>query len=299
MIEMLNLSKSFEDIKALNDISGKIEEGRIFGLVGTNGAGKSTCLRIMAGVLKPDSGYVYCDGEPIFENDKQKQEIFFIADDPYYLKNATPAAMMDYYVMFYPRFDRARCEKLLETFGLDKGRKIATFSKGMKKQLSILMGICAGTRYLLCDESFDGLDPVKRQAIKSLFALELTSRPFTPVIASHNLRELEDICDHVGLLHEGGLLLSEDLDDMKENLHKVQCVLTEEKMAELAEELTIVHQEKRGSLYTLTIRGNADEIADALRAKEPVFSEVLPLTLEEIFISETEVVGYDIKSLIS
>lgn len=173
-----------------------------------------------------------------------------------------------------------------------------TFSKGMKKQVSVLLGICSNTDYLFCDETFDGLDPVMRQAVKSIFAAEMEDRNMTPVIASHNLRELEDICDHVGLLHKGGILLSKDLDDMKLNIHKIQCVLKEGMRAEDLKDLQILSAERRGKLLTLTVRGTRQEAERIMNQYEPVFFECIPLSLEEIFISETEVAGYDIRKLI-
>ena len=202
------------------------------------------------------------------------------------------------YRMFYPCFDEKRFEELIKKFGLDMRRRLNTFSKGMKKQVSVLLGICANTKYLLCDETFDGLDPVMRQAVKSIFAMEIMNRDFTPIIASHNLRELEDICDHVGLLHKGGILLSKDLEEMKSNIQKVQCVVSEEGKMELYKELEILQTEQRGSLLTLTVRGERKKTEEVIKGKNPIFYEILPLTLEEIFISETEVVGYDIKSLL-
>lgn len=298
MIEMKGVSKKFDQIQALTQVSGVIREGSVFGLVGTNGAGKSTCLRIMAGILKADEGSMMVDGQEIFENEEMKKEIFFISDDQYYFPNATPKEMMEYYRMFYPCFDEKRFEELIKKFGLDMRRRLNTFSKGMKKQVSVLLGICANTKYLLCDETFDGLDPVMRQAVKSIFAMEIINRNFTPIIASHNLRELEDICDHVGLLHKGGILLSKDLEEMKSNIQKVQCVISEEEKMELYKELEILQTEQRGSLLTLTVRGEREKMEKVIRGKNPVFYEILPLTLEEIFISETEVVGYDIKSLL-
>ncbi|MBS6196299.1 MAG: ABC transporter ATP-binding protein [Clostridiales bacterium] len=298
MIEMKGISKKFGRIQALSRVDGEIREGTVFGLVGTNGAGKSTCLRMMAGIIKTDEGSLLVDGQDIYENEEMKQKIFFISDDQYYLPNATPREMMEYYTIFYPCFDEQRFAELMGKFGLEMGRRIHTFSKGMKKQLSVILGICANTKYLLCDETFDGLDPVMRQAVKSIFAMEIMNRDFTPVIASHNLRELEDICDYVGLLHKGGLLLSKDLEEMKSNIHKIQCVVSEEAKVELLKELDVLQVEQRGSLITLTARGAREDIEARVQAKEPVFSEVLPLTLEEIFISETEVVGYDIKSLL-
>jgi len=214
MIELLDLEKSYDDIKAVNRVSLSILDGEVFGLVGTNGAGKSTILRIIAGVIQPDLGIVCVDNRPVYDNPEVKKDIFYISDDQYFLPNSTPEDMADYYEGIYEKFDKLRFFKMCGGFGLDTKRKISTFSKGMKKQISILLGICAGTKYLLCDETFDGLDPVVRQGVKSLFAAEMEDRGLTPVIASHNLRELEDICDHVGLLHQGGVILSEDISDM-------------------------------------------------------------------------------------
>ena len=206
--------------------------------------------------------------------------------------------MMAYYSRVYERFDKERFRRLLNSFGLDEKRRIHTFSKGMKKQVSVICGICANTEYLFCDETFDGLDPVMRQAVKSLFAADMEDRNLTPVIASHNLRELEDICDHVGLLHKGGILLSKDLDDMKLNIHKIQCVLQPGMEPEDLVSLEVLSTERRGRLLTLTVRGTREEIEAKLGACDPVFFECIPLTLEEIFISETEVAGYDIKKLV-
>lgn len=298
MIELRKISKRFGNINAVDGLTGEIREGSVFGLVGTNGAGKSTCLRMMAGVLRPDQGNVLVDGQEIYENEEMKSRVFFISDDQYYLPNATPKDMMEYYRIFYSCFDEQRFWELMKKFGLDGQRRIHTFSRGMKKQLSVILGLCANTKYLLCDETFDGLDPVMRQAVKSMFALEIINRDFTPVIASHNLRELEDICDHVGLLHKGGILLSSDLEDLKANIHKVQCVVNEESRQHLRKELEIMQVENRGALMTFTAKGSREDIVEKVREKNPVFWEVLPLTLEEIFISETEVVGYDIKNLL-
>ena len=241
----------------------------------------------------------YSDEKPVFENPEAKKEVFYISDDAYYLNNGTPVDMADYYGAVYEKFNRKRYLELMDQLGLPLSRKISTFSKGMKKQVSILLGVCAGTKYLLCDETFDGLDPVMRQAVKSIFAKEITERGLTPVLASHNLRELEDICDHVGLLHKGGVLLSKDLEEMRTGIHKLQCVFTdEEQEAKVLMGLEVVNKEQRGRLKTLTVRGTHEEITARVAAADPVFFEMLPLTLEEIFISETEVAGYDFKKLI-
>ena len=241
---------------------------------------------------------IQIDGEDVYENAKVKGRFFYISDDQYFFGNGTPQELMAFYKSIYPSFDVQRATGLLESFSLDRRRKISTFSKGMKKQLSVILGLCANTEYLFCDETFDGLDPVMRQAVKSLFANDMAERNLTPIIASHNLRELEDICDHVGILHKGGILLSKDLDDMKLNLHKIQCVLRPGMEAGEIPGLEILKTERRGSLSTITVRGTREEVEAAMRSCEPVFFEAIPLSLEEIFISETEVAGYDVKKLI-
>ncbi|MBQ7924920.1 MAG: ABC transporter ATP-binding protein [Lachnospiraceae bacterium] len=299
MIEVCTLSKSFDAVKAIDNISARIEDGHVFGLIGTNGAGKSTFMRMLSGVLKPDAGTILVDGENVFDNPTIKGEIFYISDDQYFFSSGTPMDMMKLYRTYYPKFDEEKFKSLMEKFGLDKKRKINTFSKGMKKQLSVICGICANTKYLLCDETFDGLDPVMRQAVKSLFVNEIEERGLTPIIASHNLRELEDICEYVGLLHRGGILLAKDMEDMKLNIHKVQCVIKDEGLLQsIKEKLEVVTMDNRGALYTFTVRGVREEVIQVLEQLNPVFYELLPLSLEEIFISETEVKGYDIKALI-
>lgn len=298
MIKADNLTKRFQGVTAVDHIHAEIQDGTVFGLIGTNGAGKSTFLRMAAGILKPDGGTITLDGESVFEDTRVKARCFYIPDEPYFLGNGTADDMKTFYQGIYPNFDTDRFGKLLKSFELDGRRKIQTFSKGMKKQLAVLLGICAGTDYLFCDETFDGLDPVMRQTVKSLFANDLEERHLTPVIASHNLRELEDICDHVGLLHRGGMLLSKDLDDMKMNIHKIQCVLPAGLDRTNLQDLDIMTAEQRGSLLTLTVRGQKEEIQARMQSYHPVFFEMIPLSLEEIFISETEVAGYDIKKLI-
>ncbi|WP_394526724.1 ABC transporter ATP-binding protein [Lacrimispora sp. JR3] len=298
MIKAENLTKRFDEIVAVDHVSAEIREGSVFGLIGTNGAGKSTFLRMLSGILRPDEGSVVIDGERVYENEKVKRRFFYISDDQYFFNNATPKDMMEFYSRVYPEFDRGRFQTLLDHFGLETRRKIQTFSKGMKKQLSVICGICANTEYLFCDETFDGLDPVMRQAVKSIFANDMAERNLTPIIASHNLRELEDICDHVGLLHRGGILLSRDLDDMKLNIHKIQCVLKDGMTENDLVDLNRIKTESRGKLYTLTVRGSKEEVIGRMESYQPVFYEIIPLSLEEIFISETEVAGYDIKKLI-
>ena len=299
MIEIKNLTKRFGTITAVNNVSLRIEDSQVFGLVGTNGAGKSTLLRMISGILRQDSGGIELSGQPVYNNPAVLQNLFFIPDDPWFFRNGSALEMFNFYRTVYPDFDTVRFDRLLKDFSLDPKRRIQNYSRGMKKQLALLCGLCSNAQFLLCDETFDGLDPVMRQAVKSLFANDMSERGLTPVIASHNLRELEDICDHVGLLHAGGLLLSRDLASMKLGLQKVQCVFEDEADAEKAlAGLELLENKVRGRLHTMTVRGSAGEIQSRFDNIDTVFFELHPLTLEEIFISETEVIGYDIKNFI-
>lgn len=299
MIELRGIDKEFDGHKAIEDVSLEIRERTVFGLIGTNGAGKSTTLRVISGVYRADDGEVLIDGQPVFDNVEAKKKIFFISDEPYFLPNSNAGDMMEFYAGIYENFDKEEFGKYIEAFGLAPDRKINTYSKGMKKQLAILLGLCSRVKYLLCDETFDGLDPVMRQTVKSLMAREIEDRGITVVIASHNLRELEDICDRVGLLHKGGVLMSKDLEDMKLAIQKVQCVFkNEEDAAKISECFEVVKDDKRGQLHTITLRATREETESEFAKIETVFCEILPLSLEEIFISETEVNGYDIRKII-
>ena len=299
MIEIRNLTKRFGKITAVNEVSLQIEDRQVFGLVGTNGAGKSTLMRMISGILRQDTGTIEVSGQPVYNNPEVRQNIFFIPDDPYFFRNGSAEDMCSFYRTVYPAFDSDRFTRLLGDFSLAPKRRIQYYSRGMKKQLAVLCGLCSNARYLLCDETFDGLDPVMRQAVKSIFANDMEERGLTPVISSHNLRELEDICDHVGLLHAGGLLLSRDLVSMKLGLLKVQCVFDDEDDVEDAlSGLELLNHDIRGRLHTLTIRASSEEILAHFESRNMIFFELLPLTLEEIFISETEVIGYDIRNCI-
>lgn len=300
LIEINGVSKKFEDIDALSNITLSIKENAIFGLLGSNGAGKSTLMRIISGVIKADEGTVFLEGQPIYENINSKKKIFYISDEQYFIKNSTPKDIMNYYRFIYKNFSVKRFERLMDDFNLDSRRKIDTFSKGMKKQVSVILGLSSGTQYLLCDETFDGLDPVARQAVKELLILDMKNRGLTPIIASHNLRELEDICDHVGLLHRGGVLLSKDLVEMKLELQKIQCIFNKDMVSEdfISRGIEVAKIDRRGSLYTLVVKGSHKDIIEKISEMKPLFYEVLPLSLEEIFITETEVAGYDIKSVV-
>ena len=231
MIEIKNISKSYGDVKSLTDINSTIAAGSIYGLIGSNGSGKSTLLRIMCGIMRGDEGQVEYDGMPVFENPDVKKNVIFLSDEQYFLPNSTLDEMAGVYASFYPDFSREKYHELAKLFNLPYDRKISTFSKGMKKQASVLLALASNVKYLLCDETFDGLDPVMRQLVKKLLADEVVTRGMTPVIASHNLREIEDICDHIGLLHRGGILFESEIDSLKQEIHTVQIVLGDDKQS--------------------------------------------------------------------
>lgn len=299
MIQIENISKSYGDIKSLSDINSKIENASIYGLIGSNGSGKSTLLRIMSGIMRPDSGKMLYDNQNVYENPQVKDTVVYLSDEQFFLPNSSVDEMAGLYASLYKNFSKERYSQLLNLFGLDGSRKLSTFSKGMKKQASILLGISCCPKYLLCDETFDGLDPVMRQFVKKILAEEVVERGLTTVIASHNLRELEDICDHIGLLHKGGILFESEIDSLKQEIHALHVVLDEDKsIRDIFTGYHIVSESKRGSLTTAIIRGDKDSIEEVMKNSSPKFYEIIPLTLEEIFISEMEERGYDYSNVL-
>jgi len=225
MIKINSVTKDFEEVRSLDNVALSIENGSIFGLIGSNGSGKSTLLRILCGVYGTTEGEVSFDGEQIWENSIVKENIVYLSDDQYFLPHCTIYDMMQFYKSIYPTFSLEKYKEYLEIFGLDDKRKISTFSKGMQKQASFLLGLSCRTQYLLCDETLDGLDPVMRRTVCRIIAEEVADRGVTVIFASHNLKEIEDICDHVALLHKGQLIFEAGLDDIKLEIHKVQKVL--------------------------------------------------------------------------
>ena len=298
MINLTGITKYLGTTRALDSVSATIGEGSIFGLVGSNGAGKSTMLRVISGAYKPDEGTCLIDGRTVYENPAVKQQIVYLSDDQFFFGGTTINEMANFFASIYNSYDMERLKELTALFKLNPDKKINTFSKGMQKQASIIIGLAAKPKYLLCDETFDGLDPVMRQLVKKIFAGEVVDRGMTPIIASHNLRELEDICDHVGLLHKGGILFEKDIDDLKLGVHKVQCAFSERLTIKDFEPLDIKDFNSKGSLITMTIKSSSDEINRVLELRNPLFSEMVPLTLEEIFINEMEGIGYDISNII-
>ncbi|MDE6722876.1 MAG: ATP-binding cassette domain-containing protein [Eubacterium sp.] len=298
MIEIKNLTKTFEKTKALNNISFSVAKGSVFGLVGSNGAGKSTLLRIMAGVFQPDSGNVYMDEETPFENNSLKGRTAYVSDSPYFFAGATVDSMAKYLKSVYASWDDEEYNYLKSVFPIDTRKKISTMSKGMQRQGAIMLALAYKPDYILFDEIFDGLDPVIRELVKKILIEYVAETNSTVVIASHNLRELEGFCDHIGLLHLGGILLEQEIDGASIGVYRVQFILENpENMNDIKEKLNIVKETHQGKMVQITVKGNEDEINKVIESANPVFKEMLPLTLEELFISEMEVAGYDIKKV--
>ena len=292
MLEIRNLTKTFGDFKALDDLSMTVPKGTVYGLVGPNGAGKSTAIRCMVGVYRPNSGSVTMNGEFVYENPDLKARIGYIPDEIFYFPAATLEEMRRFYKGIYPDFDDNLFERLYEIFNLPRKTPIRRFSKGMQKQAAFHLTICCRPDVLILDEPVDGLDPVMRRQVMSLILADVAERGTTVLISSHNLRELEDVCDHVGIMDHGRMLLEKSLADMQGTTHKLQMV------GDAPENLEILHESASGRLRTYIVRGSASEISDAVAAANPVYYDVLPLSLEEIFIYELGGVNYEVKNII-
>ena len=299
MIDVKGLTKRFGTVTALDNISFQVDSGSIFGLVGSNGAGKSTFLRTAAGIYRPDAGSVLIDGGEPFENLSVKENVCFISDYPFFPRTATLLDMADLFSHTYPHWDKERFSYLCSCFPLDTKQRILNMSKGMQRQAAILCALGARPTHLLLDEIFDGLDPVMRQLLKRILSGEVSDRGMTVVIASHNLRELEDICDHVGLFHRGGVIFDRELDDLKLGISRVQAVFRPMPDRSVFDRFNLVTLRTQGSLVDFVARGSQEEILAKLSELNPTFSELLPLTLEEVFISEREAAGYDIDNILS
>lgn len=296
MLEVRNLTKTFDGFRALDNLSLQVPTGSIFGLVGPNGAGKSTLLRHLTGVFRPDSGEVLVDGEPVYDNIPVKAKMVFIPDDIFYFHSANLEDMRKYYAGMYPSFDAELYERLLLVFRLDRKAAIRRYSKGMQKQAAFLLSICARPEIIILDEPVDGLDPVMRRQVWSILLQEVAERNLTVLVSSHNLRELEDVCDHVGVLHQGRLLLQRSLSELQDNAVKVQTVLRPN--TELPERLNILHESAVGKVRTLIVRGSREDIASAMDSVEPVFYDMVPLSLEEIFVYELGGMDYEVRNVL-
>ena len=292
MLEMKNVTKYFGTFKALDNLSMTVPKGTVYGLVGPNGAGKSTAIRLLTGVYTPSQGRLTMDGAAIYENPRIKQRIGYIPDDIFYFPSATLEEMRRFYRGIYPDFDDKLFERLSEIFNLPKTTPLRRFSKGMQKQAAFHLAICCRPDVLILDEPVDGLDPVMRRQVWSLILADVAERGTTVLISSHNLRELEDICDHVGIMDHGKMLLERSLADMQGNTVKLQMV------GNCPDGLEILHETASGRLNTYIIRGTAAEVAEKVEAVNPPYFDVLPLSLEEIFIYELGGVNYEVKNII-
>lgn len=292
MIQAENLTKAFGSVTAIDKMHCAIPEGCIYGMVGSNGAGKSTFLRLLTGVYKPDFGEVTIDGEPVYENPKIKEEIAYVSDDLYFLPGATCRRMAKMYAAIYPRFDYKRFDYLMETFKLPEKRAIQTFSKGMKRQAAIILALSCCPKYMFFDETFDGLDPVMRNLVKNLICTDVAERNATAIITSHSLRELEDICDQLALLHEGGVVLESDITDLKTSLFKIQAAFREEFSLQDFSDMECLYYNRTGSVITMIVKGDKEMVLEQMKQKHPIILDVLPLTLEEVFTYELQTLGY-------
>ncbi len=300
MIQVNHLKKSFDGFLALNGVDMHVGKGEIYGLVGPNGAGKTSLIRHMTGVYLPDEGSVTIDGEPVYENRRIKEKIAYIPDDLFYFMQADTLAMKRFYKGIYPSFDEKLFYRMQEYFpGIDVKRNIRRLSKGMQKQVAFWLAICCKPEILILDEPVDGLDPVMRRQIWSMIMSEVAEHEMTVLVSSHNLRELEDVCDHVGMMHHGKILIERSLSDLQGNITKIQ-VACQSGVPKLPENFEVLHMSNTGRVYTLIVRGNPNEAQKALcmDSSHPVIVDVLPLTLEEIFIYEMGGADYEIKDIL-
>lgn len=296
MIEIRSLVKSFDGFRALDGLDLTVPDGAVYGLCGSNGAGKSTAIRHLAGILRQDSGEVLIGGKEVFENPELKGRIAYIPDEVFFYTQATIHDMMKLYQDVFPHFSKERFEKLGSAFEIDPKRLIRKLSKGMQKQAAFWLALSTTPDFLLLDEPVDGLDPLMRRQIWSVLLADVAERGTTVLVSSHNLRELEDVCDHVGIVDRGKMLLERSLSDLQENMVKIQAVFREGQA--IPPELDVVHTSSTGRLQQLVIRGKADEVSRIIEETEPVYMDVIPLTLEEIFIYEMGGADHAIKNII-
>ena len=292
MLEMKEVTKRFGSFTALDNLSLTVPQGAVYGLVGPNGAGKSTAIRHLTGIYRPDKGSVTLEGLPVYENPAVKSTMGYIPDDIFYFPSANMEDMRKFYKGMYPQFDDGLYERLFEVFRLPRKGQIRRFSKGMQKQAAFHLTLCARPRVLILDEPVDGLDPVMRRQVWSLMLSSVAENGTTVLVSSHNLRELEDICDHVGIMDHGKMLLERSLADMQGSTHKLQLV------GEAPEGLEILHESTSGRLKTLIVRGGVEEITRRTAVGNPTYFDILPLSLEEIFIYELGGADYEVKNIL-
>lgn len=297
MIEVKNVVKTFDGFRALDDLTMTVPHGAVYGLVGPNGAGKSTIIRHLAGIYRQDSGDVLVDGQPVYENTAVKSRMAVIGDDWYYFPQSGIREMAKFLAGIYPDFSWERYEKLKQVFPLDEKMMLRRMSKGMQKQAAFWLMVCCMPEYLILDEPVDGLDPVMRRQVWSLLLGDVAERGTTVLVSSHNLRELEDVCDHVGIMDHGHVLLERSLAQLQDNMVKLQVVFPDG-MEDVPAELPVLHASKLGRVHTLIMRMNAQEAAERLMAYSPLLVDAIPLTLEEIFIYELGGADYAVKDIV-
>lgn len=293
MIKLENVTKKFGDFTALDSVDLMIPKGTSFGLLGSNGAGKSTILRLLSGIYRHDGGSVLIDGEEVFDNTDIKRRVFFINDETVQFGSFTLKGLKNFYKGFYPNFSEEIFEELRNTVKLPEDKRIDRFSKGMKRQSVVITGLASGADFLLLDEAFDGLDPTMRIIVKRMLVDAMLDRSLTTVISSHNLKEINEVCDSVALVHQGKVIFNRDLDSVKGNIHKVQAAFNENYEREDFEKYGILHYSRSQSIHYIIMKGSEEEIRGKLAEKNPIVLDLIPLSLEEIFIYEMEGLGYD------
>jgi len=296
MIEVRNVMKEFDGFRALDDMSMTVPTGSVYGLVGPNGAGKSTIIRHLTGIYRQDAGEITIDGAPVFENPEVKSRIAYIPDDIFYYANASIREMMDFYRSIYPHFDAERFKKLADVFGLDPKRQMRRLSKGMQKQAAFWIAVSLRPEILILDEPVDGLDPVMRRQIWSIIMADVAENGTTVLVSSHNLRELEDVCDSVGIMNKGKIMIERSLNELQENIVKIQLALPDGES--LPEGLDILHKSNTGRLQSLIMHGTQEDLTEKLQSAHPLFIDAVPLTLEEIFIYELGGADYEVKDIV-
>ncbi len=298
MIKVNNVTKRFEGFEALKHMSCNIPEGCIYGLVGSNGAGKSTFLRLVTGIYKPEEGEITIDEQPVWENPITKSKFVFVPDELYFIGQSSMDRMAKMYEAVYPAFDRERYQMLTQSFGLDPKKSVGTFSKGMKRQAATILALSCKPQYLFFDETFDGLDPVMRNLVKKVIYNDVCERNVTVVITSHSLRELEDTCDQLTLLHKGGVIFESDVQNLKTSLFKVQVAFECDFDKETFQGIEMLEFVKKGKVANFIVRGEKGATVAKLQEMHPVLLEVLPLSLEEVFVYEMEALGYAFKDVL-
>ena len=300
MIEVMDVTKKYGDFTALSGVNLSIKKGSVYGLVGANGSGKTTLIKTIMGVFRQEQGAIKMQEQDIYDNPEMKRKIFYVPDDLFFFSMYSPKRMAKFYAGIYPDFDWERYHKVRQVLKLDENKRINQFSKGMKKQTALWLGICARPEVMILDEPVDGLDPVMRRQIWSLLMQDVSSREMTVLVSSHNLRELEDICDTVGILHNGKVLLERELDDLKGDIHKVQMAFASEQteIDPAALPFKVMKSSHTGRVYSFVARGREEEIEKAFAAYRPMFIDFIPLSLEEIFIYEIGGEGYEIQNIL-